>query len=300
MHTVFHIELYNNSDQGVDLGGWQLDDAEGGSSPYSIPSNTTIDPHAFLVFYADQTTVGLNNDGDTVRLLHPDDTVADQVAYAASAPDRANGRKPDGGTQWQTRCEPTPGQSNCSVFFTPTPTAVYHLTDLTAARTLPIGSRITVVGSVIARPCQLDRYGHEMMISDGATGMDVYLPYPEQLTCAIRMGEQILVTGVISDHYGLRQVLLQSNRDVERNFGQPHEITPRKIRSHELDEEFESMLVTVEGRVVNGKNGDTLWVDSGDGAVEIQATPWSGASFARITHGSIVRVTGVGYHYHLS
>ena len=291
------IELYSLSDQAIDLGGWKLDDTEGGSTPYFIPPGTTIDPHAFLVFYANQTGIGLNNDGDQARLLHPDGSVADEKSYVSSAPDRAYGRKPDGGDQWQTRCYATPGQPNCSIVLTPTPTAVYRLTDFADARTLLTGSRITVVGSVIAKPCQLDQYGHEMMLSDGMAGIDVYLPYPEQLTCAIGMGEQILATGVITDHYGLREIRLHSNNDVVRNYGPPREIAPLTIHTDNLDEEHESMLVTVQGRVVNGQGGDIIWVDDGEGAVEIEATPWSGASFAGITHGSIVRVTGVGYQY---
>lgn len=291
------IEITNSSPESVDLAGWKLDDGEGGSSPFSIPVGTTISPKEFLVFYADQTNIGLNDDGDEVRLLHPDSTVADDKGYNSSDPDRAYGRKPDGGVPWQTRCYPTPGQPNCSVVITPTPTAIYHLTDFSKARTLPSGSQITMLGSVIARPCQLDQYGHEMMLSDDTAGIDVYLPYPEQLTCAIAIGEQVLVTGVITDHYGLRELRLESNREVERNYATPREIAPCAIHTNDLDDEYESALVTVQGKVVNGKNGDTIWVDDGDGAVQVEATASSGVSFEGITHGSVVSVTGVGYHY---
>lgn len=290
------VELANLSGDSVDLGGWKLDDGEGGSFPFSIPEGTKLDSHAFLLFYADETRIGLNNGGDTVRLLFPDGAVADEKKYASSAPDRAYGRQPDGGARWQTGCYPTPGKANCSVVLTPTPTVAFHLTQLAEARTLLAGSRVTVQGSVIARPCQLDRYGHEMMLSDGANGVDVYLPYPEQLTCAIAMGEQVLVTGVISDHYGLREIRLERSDDLVRNYATPREIPPRSIHTHKLSDAHESVLVSLQGRVVNG-TGDAIWLDDGEGAAKIEATQSSGASFAGITRGSLVRVTGVGYHF---
>ena len=72
------IELINLSAQAVDLGGWQLDDAEGGAKPYTLPGGTVIAAGGLAVFDQDLTGVGLNDDGDTARLLRPDGSVADE------------------------------------------------------------------------------------------------------------------------------------------------------------------------------------------------------------------------------
>jgi hypothetical protein len=57
------IELYNSTTTVADLTGWALDDSEGGSTPYSLPSNTTIDPSGYLSI--NLPSAMLNNDGDS-------------------------------------------------------------------------------------------------------------------------------------------------------------------------------------------------------------------------------------------
>jgi uncharacterized protein YdeI (BOF family) len=289
------IELYNASNQSVDLSGWKLDDVKGGSSPYKIPSGTSINAHGFLLFFASETHVGLNNDGDTVRLLHPDDTIADKFKYEPIETNKSYARRPDGGDTWVPYCIPTPGAPNCSINTTPTPTRVFNLTPITDARALPVGSKISVLGSVIAHPCEFDLYGHEMVLSDGVAGIDVYMDFPARMSCLIPRSEQIVVTGVISDHYGLRSIYPVSNVDLTRHYREPREIAPRKMHTGNVGENAESMLVTIQGRVSNGANGDTLWVNDGTGMVEVRADEFSHASFAGITRDSIVRITGVGY-----
>src|SRR6185295_17542570 len=72
------IELINLSAQAVDLGGWQLDDIAGGTAPYTLPGDTVIAAGGLLVFEQSLTGVGLNDDGDTARLLRPDGSAADE------------------------------------------------------------------------------------------------------------------------------------------------------------------------------------------------------------------------------
>ena len=45
------IELYNNSSQVVDLGGWYLSDKESKPKKWKIPTGTKINPHDFLLFW---------------------------------------------------------------------------------------------------------------------------------------------------------------------------------------------------------------------------------------------------------
>ncbi len=291
------IELYNASNHAVDLSGWQLDDAKSGSSPYEIPDGTMLDAHSFLLLYARDTSVGLNNDGDTVRLLYPDDTVADKYKYEPIETNKSYARRPDGGDRWVTYCIPTPGAPNCAINTTPTPTRVFNLTRISEARALPHGSRVTVLGSVIAHPCEFDLYGHEAVISDGSAGLDVYMGFPARMSCLIPRSEQIVVTGVISDHYGLKTIYPESNMDLTRHYDEPRAIAPRAVHTGNFGENVEAMLVTIQGKVSNGKNGDTLWVNDGTGAVEVYADEFSHTSFEGIPRGSIVRVTGIAYQY---
>ena len=242
----------------------------------------------------------MNNDGDTARLLHPDGSVADQKSFTTTETNQAYERYPDGGATWLTKCIPTPKKSNCSIVPAPTPTRTFALTSIADARTLPAGSRVAVLGSVIAHPCEFDSFGHEMMLSDGATGIDVYLAFPGRMSCLIPWDEQLVVTGVLTDHLGFREVRPASNVNLTRHYDLPKEISPRAIHTGGLDDEFQSMLLTVQGEVANGRGGDVIWVDDGTGAVEVHTNDATGASVAGITHGSTVRITGVGYQVNSS
>ncbi len=291
------IELYNRSARPVDLSGWQVDDAEGGSSPHTLASGTLLGPHGYLVLYGNRSHIALNDDGDAVRLLHPNGTVADVVEYAEAELALAYGREPDGAANWQTKCAPSPRQANCSIVYTPTPTPVYQFTSLAEARALPPGARITVRGSVVAAPCTIERYGHELVISDGEAGLDIFLPSPERFSCAIEVGEQIVATGIIADAYGMRQLRLESNRAIVRHYDRPQPIAAQVLKTGEMVEDREALLLAVQGRVANGRGSTVIWVDDGSGAIQVQAVASTGVSFDALTVNSVVRVTGIGYHY---
>jgi len=77
------IELYNQGDSIANLTNWQLDDQEGGSSPFIFPANSLIGPKQFLVLRRQITNIALNNDNDQVRLIYPDGLLASEINYLA-------------------------------------------------------------------------------------------------------------------------------------------------------------------------------------------------------------------------
>lgn len=105
------IEIYNNLSSEVSLGGWILDDADGGSDPFSLPSNTTISGRGFLVFYGNTTKVQLNNAGDTVRLYDSNRRLVDSVSFTSTQANVSLGRVPDSGSLFNMS-SPSPGSSN--------------------------------------------------------------------------------------------------------------------------------------------------------------------------------------------
>lgn len=106
------IEIYNPSEREINIGGWFLDDVEGGGSkPYEIPQFTYIDSKEFILFWKNRTKISLNNDWDIVRITDENGILIDEVEYNKSKNDESFGRIPDGG-DWGVLPYPTPGESN--------------------------------------------------------------------------------------------------------------------------------------------------------------------------------------------
>ena len=99
------IELYNTTNETLDIGEMWLDDEPGGSSPIQIPVDTTIAPGGF---YVHTMNTFLNNSGDDARLLSIDQlTVHDSYSYASATSDTSWCRDPDGGPWRVIECDDT-------------------------------------------------------------------------------------------------------------------------------------------------------------------------------------------------
>ena len=104
------VELYNAGSSAVDLGGWFLDDGEGGSEPYLMPEGTVLPSGAFILFHGRTTGVALDDTGDAVRLLDPDGTLMEAVVFGQLAPNASYSRDAFGigHVDWP----PSPGAPN--------------------------------------------------------------------------------------------------------------------------------------------------------------------------------------------
>lgn len=116
------IELYNPDSNTVDVSGWTLDDEDGGTSPYTIASGSSIPVGGFAVFEKSVTGVGLNNSGDTVRLFDATDHQIDGYTYSSASTDVSIGRSSDGGGDWMICASQTRGGANNCPTLTLTPT----------------------------------------------------------------------------------------------------------------------------------------------------------------------------------
>lgn len=125
------IELYNNSAQPVNLGGWFLSDDPQVPQKYRIAADTILPGHGYLVFYEDQhfgagsgdpgalIPFALSKNGDTVNLFGPGDGLrpdyTEQEDFGASATGVTFGRYYKASTRtynFVALTTPTPGAAN--------------------------------------------------------------------------------------------------------------------------------------------------------------------------------------------
>lgn len=108
--TNEYIELYNKNDFDIDLSGWKLQDTEGTTTTYTIPQNTKITSHNFLVFKRPDTKINLNNTADSVSLLFPNNKTVNYVYYTSARLGQSYNLTADKNWTWSTTL--TPGAKN--------------------------------------------------------------------------------------------------------------------------------------------------------------------------------------------
>jgi len=103
------IEILNHSSIDVDLSGWKISDTLGVVKTYIFPEGTKIKTGGFLVLWRKETKITLNNDGDKLNLIHPDDKVINSVVYE-KAPRGQSFNLTDSTWVWSNTL--TPGSEN--------------------------------------------------------------------------------------------------------------------------------------------------------------------------------------------
>lgn len=132
------IELQNTTQDTINLCGWSVDDAVGGSSAYRL-DDISVEPGQYLILRSGETKIILNNDADTVRLIAPSTLggtgVLLSIPFQNATTDQSFAIRDDG-VMLETEF-PTPGSENrfASVDTTPGSSPVI----ISAAMPNPIG-----------------------------------------------------------------------------------------------------------------------------------------------------------------
>lgn len=305
--TSEFIELQNTGSAAVNVGGWKLDDADGGSSPYTIPTDTRISGGGYLSFSRSETKVALNNTGDSVRLLSPDGKVKASVTYGSEADEGQSYNR--SGSSLKVSTTVTPGQANVitepdaeeedkdeddeegstrssskktgSVAGTSATTVV-----LKNIRSEKEGEIVQTEGVVSTPP---GVFGERVMYLAGS-GIQVYLSaadYPD-----VAVGQTVKVVGELSSYQGEARLKLASNEDVTvmQKAGVPPE--PHVLKTGDIDEEVEGWLVTIQGKVTQ-TSGNTFYVDDDSGKVKVFIKESTGIDKPPMKKGEDVTITGV-------
>jgi Lamin Tail Domain len=280
------IELINRSAQAVDLGGWQLDDAPGGSQPYTLPGGTLIGPGGLLAFGKDVTGIALNDDGDTVRLLTPDGGLADAWTYKpAPKAGTSWARIPDGGA-WNPRGIPSPGLPNQAA---PGPSQPGDAA-IGDFRNWPDGAWLSVSGFVSVPPGLFST--RTIHIQDATGGVTVYLGRDNWPPLAV--GQPIrLQLGYLRHRSGDLQLYVRNGWHIQAGAADvPVSLAPRGVSTGQIGETTAGALVMVTGRVTQLESG-AFRLDDGSGEARVFFAAGTGLGAPNLSVGENWRVTGV-------
>ena len=107
------IELYNPTDQPIDLSGAWLSDDPGQLDKYALPQGTVVPAGGFLILSQEAFGFGLSASGEAVFLTEPQlRYVLAAYGFGVQTPGTSLARFPDGGPDWFRAEAPTPGAPN--------------------------------------------------------------------------------------------------------------------------------------------------------------------------------------------
>ena len=116
------VEIYNPSDEAVDLAGMTFSNGDDASAiPTGFPNITTISAGGFIFVWFDKDPeegplhidAKLSGSGESVMLFDTDGTtVIDSIVFGEQFTDVSMGRFPDSSDTWTLSVTPTPGASN--------------------------------------------------------------------------------------------------------------------------------------------------------------------------------------------
>ena len=123
-NTDDFFELYNATDQPVNLVGYSLTDRPGVPRKFVVPEGVRILPRSFLLVWADEeedqtrtngdlhVNFKLNEAGEAVALFAPDGRLVDRYDFGAQTKDTSLARWPDGAGTFVATTNASPGMRN--------------------------------------------------------------------------------------------------------------------------------------------------------------------------------------------
>jgi DNA/RNA endonuclease YhcR with UshA esterase domain len=284
-----YIELYNGGDEIVDLGGWILDDADGGSSAFVIPYGTFIASFSYHAFKKSLTNIALNDSGDKARLFSPDNFIKSEIEYSGSKRGESYSKFVDG---WKWSLSLTPDAEN--IFTAETVGLEYEAPDtietIKAVREKSPGTQVTVIGTVSVLPGVLS--SQYFYIQDDLSGIQIYC-YKKDFP-NLKIGDVILVTGEVAEYYNEKRIKIASASDIVI-LSSRDPPPPKVVKIDDINEELEGQIITVEGIVVS-TSGDTFYIH-GSGIIKVVIRGTTNINKPKMRKGDKVRITGIVSQY---
>ncbi len=187
-----------------------------------------------------------------------------------------------------------------SLVLLPIPSGAAKTIDIAVARSLPLGTVVTVDGSVTVPSGDFSSstFDQGFTIQDRTGG--IYVSIATDLGLAPR--QQARVTGRLADNgTGVLTVVVDTVSDVKVH-GKGPKVEPRWVPTASISEATEGLLVQVVGTLVgpiepDPPYGTILHLDDGSGPIRIFVCTSTGIDLGGLATGQQLSVTGMSYQF---
>lgn len=287
-----YIEIYNNEETAVDLTGWQVDDvANGGSSPYFIPTGTIIEAKGYVILYHTLIKIYLNDDGDEVRLIDPNNEEKSKIVYQKAEKGNSYARF-DSVWLWTEKLTPNAENIYVKSVGGETDSVSNQAINIADARQLNNGQYVKVEGFVTAIPSVLS--ASYFYIEDETGGMQIYKHDKKFPT--LKSGDRISIYGKLSETSGEKRIIVYNSFDIvvlESDLPPP---PPIEITQNQFGEEFEGVYVKIQGRVIKS-SGSTFYVDCQGVTIKVIVRKTANIDKPKLRKNDLVEIAGIVSQY---
>ncbi|OGY93301.1 MAG: hypothetical protein A2406_00930 [Candidatus Komeilibacteria bacterium RIFOXYC1_FULL_37_11] len=283
------IEIYNASDQPVDLFAWQIDDQDGGSRPWEFSTSTVVLAKDFLLLNRKDIKLTLNNDQDAVRLLTPAGDIWQEVKYEkipegqAYAFDVIN-------KEWVVT-QPSPGVVNIFIEEI-TEEIIYSVSEIfEQSEEQSVLVQGVAINNTDKNSRSLYLADYDFSAVDFGQLIEVYSYYKN--FPQIEVGQLVSLRGVISRLGDLPRVKIKSSEDVLLNDVKIVLPQPEIISVADLETDFLGDYISVRGTVVK-KSGQNIYLaTSQDEEYNLRISSSNINKDLGITKGDELMVSGI-------
>jgi hypothetical protein len=171
--------------------------------------------------------------------------------------------------------------------------AAAHPIPIGVARHLPLGTVVTVEGSVtVPSGVFASSFFDEGFAVQDLTG-GIYVSMADNL--GLRFRQEARVTGTLTDSGGLLVIVPLSDADVSTH-GLGIVVLPLPVRTGAIGEATEGRIVLVAGRITRLEDdepfGQKVFINDGSGEIRIFLNTGAGISVSGLAPGQLIFVTG--------
>lgn len=274
------VDIRNDSDATARLEGWRLDDDDGGSTPFEFSASDEIASRATMRVMKDRTHISLNNDRDAVRLLAPDGSVRQAVAY--QNPPEGKIRLVIGG-EWKW-VDVMPAVQDAA----PQPVSAAPAPESAPVMDTPAPDGTTeITGTVTVAPGRIGKATF-LLLDDAGRGVVVRLY--GMARPALETGDHVTIRGKLHDSDMQPWISTTKANIATDTRGKMPAYESKDIA--ELTEDDAAAPVSLHG-ILTGRGAHWLRVADADGQTEIKAIFPNSASLGSIAVNSTIEIKGV-------